>query len=152
MFKYPYIDSPYAETLQEVNNAFDLTCTCGYVTLINMKSKKNVKLRRGLNGVNTEPEIYNEYETNGGGIVLSESLSSNDELLIIKDLEPEKSRSVSSLESSQDPSNCTWLPLQLCYGIPLFDGDLNEEITKKVRKIFTYLVATIKILLVCLRC
>lgn len=34
--------------------------------------------------------------------------------------------SVNSLEGS------AWMPLQLCYGIPLFDDNLNIEVTRKV--------------------
>lgn len=84
--------------------------------------------------MNLESGVGSDYETEG---VLSEASSNED--LLIKQLELKTSKSVSSLENSdswsQDASNA-WVPLQLCYGIPLFDGDLNEEITRKVEIFF----------------
>lgn len=127
-----FSESPYAETLKAVNKAFALTCTCGYLTLINLTSKKNMKTRRGMNDMNLESVVGSDSEVEG---VLSEASSSSDELLV-KKLDLEKSKSVSSLENSYSSCNSDvsnlWVPLHLCYGIPLFDGQLNEEITKKV--------------------
>lgn len=75
-----------------------------------------------------------------------DKLSSNDNLLqsdLLGDFtsEPEVS------ESKRDPKQETgrsekisdrmWYPLQLCYGVPLFDAALNEEITRKVNITFT---------------
>ena len=34
-------------------------------------------------------------------------------------------------ESAQSPDQ--WVPLDLCYGLPLFDGDLSKQVYQKVR-------------------
>lgn len=35
-------------------------------------------------------------------------------------------------ESEDDRGADKWLPLDLCYGLPLFDGDLSKQVYQKV--------------------
>ena len=37
-------------------------------------------------------------------------------------------------ESEEESITDKWLPLDLCYGLPLFDGDLSKQVYQKVRK------------------
>ncbi|XP_057314179.1 protein FAM91A1-like isoform X2 [Hydractinia symbiolongicarpus] len=120
-------DHPYESILQSINLTFDLSCSCGYITLLNLSSRKHCR-RTSKNMMLVTNNNFNK-------------LSSNDNLLqsdLLGDLlgEPEV------LESKRDPKQETdrsenisdrmWYPLQLCYGVPLFDAALNEEITRKM--------------------
>ena len=37
-------------------------------------------------------------------------------------------------EGTEDDGANKWLPLDLCYGLPLFDGDLSKQVYQKVRR------------------
>ena len=135
------LDVPFTDSLQAVHKAFDLSCTCGYVTLINLKSTKNAKTRRGMNSSIDITQTMPLKGIEDDDAPLNEHSYNSDEQLV-RTLEMEKSKSVTSLENGDESTSSletssTWLPLQLCYGIPLFDGELNKEITKKVRFIST---------------
>ncbi|XP_002155306.4 protein FAM91A1 isoform X1 [Hydra vulgaris] len=77
------------QILQNINDAFNLTTSCGYITLLNLK--KNV----------------------GSSSLVNENIKCSNENLDL---------------SSKD----SWVPLQLSYGIPLFDHELNKQVTFKM--------------------
>jgi len=53
---------------------------------------------------------------------------SSDDIVIVSD-------AITSANDSMGSSPDDWLPLDLCYGVPLFDNDLCEWTCQKVRKL-----------------
>ena len=45
-----------------------------------------------------------------------------------------------SNESLHFSTNDVWVPLQLCYGIPLFDHELNKQVTFKVSSLLFWYI------------
>eukprot|EP00111_Clytia_hemisphaerica_P023891 TCONS_00070365-protein len=116
-------DLEYTETIQNINQQFDLSCSCGYVTLINTASSKHSKSRGSIDRLNSDPDIIDLSPNDSFDNIqrLNSNSSSIDNLLV-------ESVAVNGL------NNADWIPLELCYGIPLFDDELNIEVTRKMVK------------------
>jgi len=110
-------DERYIETVQNIENSFDLSCSCGYITLLNTSSHKHSKRNKytsiytsqSSKSVVTSTEDFNKIENEATEIGIEDIEMNNEEV----------------------DTSC-WFPLQICYGIPLFDDKLNEEVTKKI--------------------
>ena len=117
--------------LDSINSTFELSYTCGYVTLINQASQKHSKLKRYVSPYVSSTILNNEQsETSSedGFIKLTNDLPDN--------INSNNSNNADLLDICITNSNITdseiWLPLQISFGIPLFDHQLNEKITRKV--------------------
>jgi Protein of unknown function (DUF1390). len=125
LFTFFSTDVPYAETIRDINTAFDLSCSCGYVTLINSSSSKHSKSRHSsMDALNVYTETDDStnnllsYDGENNSFNGLSSKTNCDNTIVTS--------SVHSLDGS------AWMPLQLCFGIPLFDDDLNIKVTRKV--------------------
>ena len=122
---YMESESPYSESLRSIDDLFDLKTTCGYVTLLNIFSKKrNVSTTIPVDAcILTENEFNDDKEyidvANTNNIQGFNSQCSQDSV-----------KSTANINDNDDES--VWMPLQICYGIPLFDDNLNIEITRKL--------------------
>ena len=72
-----------------------------------------------------------------------EAKTTNDNLLLeddvdneLKNLENNRDNDVTMTTSTSSTNggldSSVWTPLQLCYGIPLFDEEINADVTRKV--------------------
>ena len=151
----------FGDTIRQINDTFDLSCSCGYVTLINASSAKHCRSRSTdmLNdgvGDNTADKMMDiERSSSSPDNLLSFDGSNNrDDLVEISDdnLNIDNSDIINKSDSNgidgglisrgtsttsnvaMDTQNLSdsWTPLELCYGIPLFDEDVNADVTRKV--------------------
>ena len=130
--QYFDLENPQKETLDSINSTFELSCTCGYVTLINQASQKHSKLKRYVSPYVSSTILNNEQS----------ETSSEDGFIKLTDDLPDNSNSNNSNNNADFLDICItkssitdseiWLPLQISFGIPLFDHQLNEKITRKV--------------------
>uniref|UniRef100_A0A8C7X7G5 Family with sequence similarity 91 member A1 n=1 Tax=Oryzias sinensis TaxID=183150 RepID=A0A8C7X7G5_9TELE len=105
--EFSYSNMCVHKALQKLKEHVDLQHQCGYVTMLN---SNNQHRRRGsdsecgldTNGSTESFELVTE--ENGEGRVKSDTLSSEDE----------------------------WVPLELCFGMPLFSSELNRKVCRKI--------------------
>ena len=105
--------------LQNINSSFDLSCTFGYITLLNISSQIHAKTHTYM--ISRTSMDMLEQASDIGHLQKDDTNSSQG-----------ASETGSSLSHSNEQNPSSWMPLQLCYGIPLFDLELNESVTKKV--------------------
>ena len=148
---HAHTDCSFSDTIREINDTFELACSCGYVTLIDASSTKYSKSRNtdALNGGAEDISNDMDLETTTADNLLSLECSNESELVAITDDNIIDSDSIRNINSGDKlvcrgtitPSNAveastlseSWTPLQLCYGIPLFDEEVNADVTRKVR-------------------
>lgn len=113
------LESQYSEILKSLNNLFDLKTSCGYVTLLNIYSQKHTLLSSP-----TQVESIMSIDSDKGFVNVGDSNTLNSQCSI------ESAKSNNNVSDNENESS--WLPLQIFYGIPLFDDELNIEITRKL--------------------
>ncbi|XP_073319497.1 protein FAM91A1 isoform X2 [Pagrus major] len=105
------------KSLQKLKENVDLEHQCGYITMLNANNRHrrrpsdstecrgDTHLGGGLdtNGSTESFELVTE-ENNGDGKVKTDTLNSEDE----------------------------WVPLELCFGMPLFSSELNRKVCRKI--------------------
>ena len=131
---------PAHPVIQKLTTVLDLKHSCGYITMLN--STIDTRPYRGTAKV-PSPNSSEELSRNaspspvmGSDISFDECIDdeeqedttidcrSSDDMVIVNDtVKP------GVISSSQDD----WVPLDLCYGVSLFDSDLCEWTCQKVR-------------------
>ncbi|XP_070777670.1 protein FAM91A1 [Enoplosus armatus] len=115
--EFSYSNMCTHKALQKLKEQVDLEHQCGYITMLNSNNRHrrrasdsaecrgDTHLGGGLdtNGSTESFELVTE-ENNGEGKVKTETLSSEDE----------------------------WVPLELCFGMPLFSSELNRKVCRKI--------------------
>ncbi|KAG8005198.1 Protein FAM91A1, partial [Nibea albiflora] len=113
IFQFSYSNMCTHKALQKLKEQVDLEHQCGYITMLNSNNRhrrrasdstecrgRDTHLGGGLdtNGSTESFELVTE-ENNGDGKAKTDTLSSEDE----------------------------WVPLELCFGMPLFSSELNRK-------------------------
>ncbi|XP_074542745.1 protein FAM91A1 isoform X1 [Halichoeres trimaculatus] len=115
--EFSYSNMCTHKSLQKLKEHVDLEHQCGYITMLNsnnrhrrrasdtMECRGDTHLGGGLdtNGSTESFELVTE-ENNGEGKTKTDTLSSEDE----------------------------WVPLELCFGMPLFSSELNRKVCRKI--------------------
>uniref|UniRef100_A0A8C4HF94 Family with sequence similarity 91 member A1 n=1 Tax=Dicentrarchus labrax TaxID=13489 RepID=A0A8C4HF94_DICLA len=110
--EFSYSNMCTHKALQKLKEQVDLEHQCGYITMLNSNNRhrrrasdSDTHLGGGLetNGSTESFELVTD-ENNGEGKAKTESLSSEDE----------------------------WVPLELCFGMPLFSSELNRKVCRKI--------------------
>uniref|UniRef100_A0A8C3RX19 Family with sequence similarity 91 member A1 n=1 Tax=Chelydra serpentina TaxID=8475 RepID=A0A8C3RX19_CHESE len=108
------------KALRLLSDKVDLQHFCGYVTMLNPSSRHtNRKLSDASDGKG-ELELASGSDVNGS----TESFE-----IVIED---------TSVDSAAKPSpevpttELEWVPLELCFGIPLFSSELNRKVCRKI--------------------
>ncbi|XP_038580841.1 protein FAM91A1 isoform X1 [Micropterus salmoides] len=115
--EFSYSNMCTHKALQKLKEQVDLEHQCGYITMLNSNNRHrrrasdsaeysgDTHLGGGLdtNGSTESFELVTE-ENNGEGKVKPDALSSEDE----------------------------WVPLELCFGMPLFSSELNRKVCRKI--------------------
>ncbi|XP_044027657.1 protein FAM91A1 isoform X1 [Siniperca chuatsi] len=115
--EFSYSNMCTHKALQKLKEQVDLEHQCGYITMLNSNNRHrrrtsdsteyrgDTHLGGGLdtNGSTESFELVTE-ENNGEGKVKTDTLSSEDE----------------------------WVPLELCFGMPLFSSELNRKVCRKI--------------------
>ncbi|PKU39726.1 protein fam91a1 [Limosa lapponica baueri] len=106
--------------LKILRNKVDLQHFCGYVTMLNPSSRNaNRKLSDASDG-RGEAELVSGSDVNGS----TESFE-----MVIEET-PVDSAVKQSLEVPT--TELEWVPLELCFGIPLFSSELNQKVCRKI--------------------
>ena len=121
-------DSPYLSLLRSLNNAFDLKSSCGYVTLLNACSQKP-DIPAHFVQPPLPPDTTNNESNNDRVEEYLNSLQTIDTQCSVDSM-----KSSANFSEKSTSMQVEWLPLNLCFGIPLFDSHLNEDITQKMVK------------------
>ncbi|NXR15714.1 F91A1 protein, partial [Semnornis frantzii] len=104
--------------LKILRNKVDLQHLCGYVTMLNPSSHHaNRKLSDASDGRGWLP------------IVVSEITDSGVNILVLSFLKIQLSLCFLSVAPTTE---LEWVPLELCFGIPLFSSELNQKVCRKI--------------------
>uniref|UniRef100_A0AAX7TRZ7 Family with sequence similarity 91 member A1 n=1 Tax=Astatotilapia calliptera TaxID=8154 RepID=A0AAX7TRZ7_ASTCA len=110
--EFSYSNMCVHKALQKLKEHVDLEHQCGYITMLNSNNRhrrrpsdRDTHLGGGLdtNGSTESFELVTE-ENNGEGKGKTDTLSSENE----------------------------WVPLELCFGMPLFSSELNRKVCRKI--------------------
>ncbi|KAF6737828.1 Protein FAM91A1 [Oryzias melastigma] len=114
--EFSYSNMCVHKALQKLKEHVDLRHQCGYVTMLNSNNRHrrrasdstecrgDTHLGGGLDTNGSTESFELVTEENGEGRVKTDTLSSEDE----------------------------WVPLELCFGMPLFSSELNRKVCRKI--------------------
>ncbi|XP_072303558.1 protein FAM91A1 isoform X2 [Eucyclogobius newberryi] len=115
--EFSYSNMCVHKALQKLKDFVDLEHQCGYITMLN----SNDKHRRRLSD---SGECRGE--THLGGALDNNGSTESFELVTEENNGESKSKAESL--SSEDK----WVPLELCFGMPLFSSELNRKVCRKI--------------------
>ena len=139
-------------TIQNLAKCLDLEHTCGFISMLKPSvSKQAANTRRRTISANfgMPTPAQNDPRSFSPLIVINDADSSTDSASDEQNEEdgadPMSFSSVDDMvmvgkekkEEAGDDSADKWLPLDLSYGLPLFDGDLCKQVYQKVCILFT---------------
>ncbi|XP_032391160.1 protein FAM91A1 isoform X3 [Etheostoma spectabile] len=100
------------KALQKLKENVDLEHQCGYITMLNSNNRHR---RRASDST----------ECRGGGLDTNGSTESFE--LVTEENNGESKGKTDSLSSEDE-----WVPLELCFGMPLFSSELNRKVCQKI--------------------
>ncbi|KAL3043868.1 hypothetical protein OYC64_003677 [Pagothenia borchgrevinki] len=106
------------KALQKLKENVDLEHQCGYITMLNANNRHR---RRPSEGNECRGETHL-----GGGLDNNGSTESF-ELVTEENNGETKAAKTDSLSSEDE-----WVPLELCFGMPLFSSELNRKVCRKI--------------------
>ncbi|KAH0509565.1 Protein FAM91A1 [Microtus ochrogaster] len=107
------------KALQILRNKVDLQHFCGYVTMLNASSQLTSRKLSDASDERGEPDLASGSDVNGS----TESF----EMVI------EEATTDSAIkQNSGTTAEADWVPLELCFGIPLFSSELNRKVCQKI--------------------
>ncbi|NXW99089.1 F91A1 protein, partial [Larus smithsonianus] len=112
--------------LKILRNKVDLQHFCGYVTMLNPSSRNaNRKLSDASDG-RGEADLVSGSDVNGSTESFEMITGSGINILALPFLKIWLSFSV------VPTTELEWVPLELCFGIPLFSSELNQKVCRKI--------------------
>ncbi|XP_035294475.1 protein FAM91A1 [Cricetulus griseus] len=107
------------KALQTLRDKVDLQHFCGYVTMLNASSQLASRKLSDASDERGEPDLASGSDVNGS----TESF----EMVI------EEATTDSAIkQNSGATAEADWVPLELCFGIPLFSSELNRKVCQKI--------------------
>lgn len=107
------------KALQILRSKVDLQHFCGYVTMLNASSQLASRKLSDASDERGEPDLASSSDVNGS----TESFE-----MVIE----EASTDLSTKQNSGVTAEADWVPLELCFGIPLFSSELNRKVCQKI--------------------
>lgn len=107
------------KALQILRSKVDLQHFCGYVTMLNASSQLASRKLSDASDERGEPDLASSSDVNGS----TESFE-----MVIE----EASTDLSTKQNSGATAEADWVPLELCFGIPLFSSELNRKVCQKI--------------------
>ncbi|KAL0598602.1 Protein FAM91A1, partial [Plecturocebus cupreus] len=108
------------KALQILRNKVDLQHFCGYVTMLNASSQLTNRKLSDASDERGEPDLASGSDVNGS----TESFEMVIEEATIIDS--------ATKQTSGATTEADWVPLELCFGIPLFSSELNRKVCRKI--------------------
>ena len=120
--------SQYDNVVDTLKKHVELRYTCGYLTMLCLDRK------------NEDNCNNNDIDTNLITIAGNKSFIFNQKpyfklIIYFNTVFLDNNANVDSMDDS-----LTWLPMELVFGLPLFDSELNSKICNKVRQRKSYLI------------
>uniref|UniRef100_A0A8C9SPP3 Family with sequence similarity 91 member A1 n=1 Tax=Scleropages formosus TaxID=113540 RepID=A0A8C9SPP3_SCLFO len=114
--EFSYSNMCVHKALRILREKVDLEHLCGYITMLNATNRH----RRRMSDCSDGRELGGGYDGNGS----TESFE-----LVTEENNGEVNRKQGvEVPSSEDE----WVPLELCFGMPLFNSDLNRKVCQKI--------------------
>ncbi|KAA8585866.1 protein FAM91A1 isoform X1 [Etheostoma spectabile] len=105
------------KALQKLKENVDLEHQCGYITMLNSNNRHR---RRASDSTECRGDTHL-----GGGLDTNGSTESFE--LVTEENNGESKGKTDSLSSEDE-----WVPLELCFGMPLFSSELNRKVCQKI--------------------
>uniref|UniRef100_A0A8C0E093 Family with sequence similarity 91 member A1 n=1 Tax=Balaenoptera musculus TaxID=9771 RepID=A0A8C0E093_BALMU len=107
------------KALQMLRNKVDLQHFCGYVTMLNASSQLANRKLSDASDERGEPDLASGSDVNGS----TESFE-----MVIEEATIDSATKQNSVATTE----ADWVPLELCFGIPLFSSELNQKVCRKI--------------------
>ncbi|XP_078123231.1 protein FAM91A1 isoform X1 [Sander vitreus] len=115
--EFSYSNMCVHKALQKLKENVDLEHQCGYITMLNSNNRHR---RRGSDSTECRGDTHL-----GGGLDTNGSTESFE--LVTEENNGESKGKTDSLSSEDE-----WVPLELCFGMPLFSSELNRKVCQKI--------------------
>uniref|UniRef100_A0AAY4CMV4 Protein FAM91A1 n=1 Tax=Denticeps clupeoides TaxID=299321 RepID=A0AAY4CMV4_9TELE len=112
---FSYSNMCVHKALKTLREKVDLEHQCGYITMLNPHNRHRRRLSDASDG---ESELAGGFDANGS----TESFE-----LVAEDNNGDR-KPETEASSSEDE----WVPLELCFGMPLFSSELNRKVCQKI--------------------
>uniref|UniRef100_A0ABI7YHK3 Family with sequence similarity 91 member A1 n=1 Tax=Felis catus TaxID=9685 RepID=A0ABI7YHK3_FELCA len=107
------------KALQILRNKVDLQHFCGYVTVLNASSRLAHRKLSDASDERGDPDLASGSDVNGS----TESFE-----MVIEEAPLDSATKHNSAATTE----ADWVPLELCFGIPLFSSELNRKVCRKI--------------------
>uniref|UniRef100_A0AAY4CKR9 Protein FAM91A1 n=1 Tax=Denticeps clupeoides TaxID=299321 RepID=A0AAY4CKR9_9TELE len=114
---FSYSNMCVHKALKTLREKVDLEHQCGYITMLNPHNRHRRRLSDASDG-RGESELAGGFDANGS----TESFE-----LVAEDNNGDR-KPETEASSSEDE----WVPLELCFGMPLFSSELNRKVCQKI--------------------
>ncbi|XP_068680843.1 protein FAM91A1-like [Montipora foliosa] len=131
--------------IQELAKCLDLEHSCGFIAMLKpsvSKQAANARRRTISSNFGMPLPAMNDPQSLSPLIVVNDADSSTDSVSDEQNEENGSEMLMGSVDDmvmvgagkkeSKDDLACQWLPLDLCFGLPLFDGDLSKQVYQKI--------------------
>ena len=132
--------------IQELAKCLDLEHSCGFIAMLKpsvSKQAANARRRTISSNFGMPSPAMNDPQSLSPLIVVNDADSSTDSVSDEQNEENGSEMLMGSVDDmvmvgagkgkeSKGDLACQWLPLDLCFGLPLFDGDLSKQVYQKV--------------------
>ncbi|XP_020487304.1 protein FAM91A1 isoform X1 [Labrus bergylta] len=115
--EFSYSNMCSHKSLQKLKEQVDLKHQCGYITMLNSNNRHR---RRASDTVECRGDTHL-----GGGLDTNGSTESFE--LVTEENNVEGKAKTDALSSEDE-----WVPLELCFGMPLFSSELNRKVCRKI--------------------
>uniref|UniRef100_A0A2I3MDL0 Family with sequence similarity 91 member A1 n=1 Tax=Papio anubis TaxID=9555 RepID=A0A2I3MDL0_PAPAN len=117
--EFTHVNMGVHKALQILRNRVDLQHLCGYVTMLNASSQLANRKLSDASDERGEPDLASGSDVNGS----TESFE-----MVIEEATIEST----TKQTSGATTEADWVPLELCFGIPLFSSELNQKVCRKI--------------------
>lgn len=107
------------KALEILRTKVDLQHFCGYITMLNASSQLASRKLSDASDERGEPDLASGSDVNGS----TESFE-----MVIE----EATADLATKQNSVATTEADWVPLELCFGIPLFSSELNRKVCRKI--------------------
>uniref|UniRef100_A0A8C1VA83 Family with sequence similarity 91 member A1 n=1 Tax=Cyprinus carpio TaxID=7962 RepID=A0A8C1VA83_CYPCA len=114
--EFSYSNMCAHKALKILRDKVDLEHQCGYITMLN----HNNRHRRRLSDTDGDPDLSGVLDVNGS----NESFE-----LVTEENNGDGSKKPGTEGSSSEDE---WVPLELCFGMPLFSSELNHKVCQRI--------------------
>ncbi|KAF0024822.1 hypothetical protein F2P81_023624 [Scophthalmus maximus] len=116
--EFSYANMCVHKALQKLKEHVDLEHQCGYITMLNSNNRHR---RRASDST----ECRGDTHLGGGGL---DTNGSTESFELVTEENNGESKGKTDTFSCEDE----WVPLELCFGMPLFSSELNSKVCRKI--------------------